>query len=90
MSIFQRLVLLIKVLVMLSLGMSAAWANTAVQGHGSGFVAAKVVQVSGLQLAKSESEGGDEGQGGSKDDDDGTTGGPEKNDDPDDDGDSDT
>jgi hypothetical protein len=89
MSIFQRLVLLIKVLVMLSLGMSAAWANTAVQGHDSGFVAAKTVQGS-MQLAKSESEGGDEGQGGSKDDDDGTTGGPDNNDDPDDGGDSDT
>jgi hypothetical protein len=70
MSIFQRVVLLLKVLVMLSLGMSSAWATTAVQSHSTGFVAAKTVQAGGLQLAKSESEPGDEDQGGSKDDDD--------------------
>jgi len=70
MSIFQRVVLLLKVLVMMSLGMSAAWANTAVQSHGTGFVAAKTVQAGGLQLAKSESEPDDQNQGGSKDDDD--------------------
>ncbi|WP_248748938.1 hypothetical protein [Pseudomonas sp. MWU15-20650] len=70
MTIFQRLVLLLKVLVMLSLGISSAWANTAVQGQAPGFMAAKSVQASGLQLAKSESEAGDEDQGGSKGDDD--------------------
>ena len=69
MTIFQRLVLMLKVLVMLSLGASSAWANTAVQGQAPGFVATKSVQT-GLQLAKSESEPGDEDQGGSKDDDD--------------------
>jgi hypothetical protein len=70
MSIFQRLVMLLKVLVMLSLGISSAWANTAVQSQVRGFVAAKTAQAGGLQLAKSESEPGDEDQGGSKDDDD--------------------
>ncbi|MCP1467263.1 MULTISPECIES: hypothetical protein [Pseudomonas] len=70
MSIFQRLVMLLKVLVMLSLGISSAWANTAVQSQVPGFVAAKTAQAGGLQLAKSESEPGDEDQGGSKDDDD--------------------
>ncbi|AVE07128.1 hypothetical protein ACQRBV_04885 [Pseudomonas sp. R11F] len=70
MTIFQRLVLMLKVLVMLSLGISSAWANTAVQSQVPGFVAANTVQTGGLQLAKSESEPGDEDQGGSKDDDD--------------------
>ena len=70
MSIFQRVVLLLKVLVMLSLGSSSAWASTAVQSHAPGYVAAKTLQTGGLQLAKSESEAGDEDQGGSKDDDD--------------------
>ncbi|PRA28930.1 hypothetical protein [Pseudomonas poae] len=69
MTIFQRLVLMLKVLVMLSLGASSAWANTAVQSQAPGFVATKSAQT-GLQLAKSESEPGDEDQGGSKDDDD--------------------
>ena len=70
MSIFQRVVLLIKVLVLMSLGMSAAWAHNPVQSSQAGFVAAKTVQAGGLQLAKSEAEPGDEDQGGSKDDDD--------------------
>ena len=65
MTIFQRFVLLLKVLVLLSLGTTTAWANTAVQNQAPGFVAAKNVQ-----LAKSESEAGDKGQGGSEDDDD--------------------
>ncbi|ROM57549.1 hypothetical protein BK648_01890 [Pseudomonas poae] len=70
MTIFQRLVLMLKVLVMLSLGISSAWANTAVQSQAPGYVTAKTAQAAGLQLAKSESEPGDEDQGGSKDDDD--------------------
>ncbi|SDX52533.1 hypothetical protein [Pseudomonas salomonii] len=70
MTIFQRLVLLLKVLVMLSLGASSAWASTAVQSQAPGYVAAKTAQVGGLQLANSEAEPGDEDQGGSKDDDD--------------------
>ncbi|SMQ26724.1 hypothetical protein SAMN04488483_3159 [Pseudomonas helmanticensis] len=84
MNIFQRIVLLLKVLVMLSLGTSAAWASTAgpAQGfnapHGHGGV---------IVLAKSESEPGDQVQGGSKDDDDSTTDEPDTDDD---DGDSQT
>ena len=70
MSIFQRLMLLLKVLVMLSLGASSAWASTAVHSQAPGYVAAKTAPVGGLQLAKSEAEPGDEDQGGSKDDDD--------------------
>jgi hypothetical protein len=58
-------VLLLKVLVLLTLGTTTAWANTAVQSQAPGFVAAKH-----LQLAQSESEAGDKGQGGSEDDDD--------------------
>lgn len=65
MTIFQRLVLLLKVLVLLTLGTTTAWANTAVQSQAPGFVAAK-----SLLLAKSESEAGDKDQGGSADDDD--------------------
>lgn len=65
MTTFQRLVMLLKVLVLLTLGTTTAWANTAVQSQAPGFVAAKH-----LQLAQSESEAGDKGQGGSEDDDD--------------------
>jgi len=68
MSIFQRVVLLIKVMVLLSLGMSSAWAHNPVQ---SGVVSSGHNQ--DLQLAKSEAEPGDKGQGGSEDDDDSTT-----------------
>ena len=64
MTIFQRLVLLLKVLVLLTLGTTTAWANSAAQSQAPGFVAAK-----NLQLAKSGSEAGDKGQGGSEDDD---------------------
>ncbi len=76
MKIFQRMVLLIKVLVMLSLGTTAAWAS------------ANPPQAHGQMLAKSDSEPGDEGQGGSKGDDDSTTDEPDTDDG--DEGDSDT
>ncbi|QXI29418.1 hypothetical protein [Pseudomonas vanderleydeniana] len=72
MNIFQRMVLLIKVMVMLSLGMSAAWATTT-PVQGDGFWGMHSVQDSGQMLAKSDAEPGDEGQGGSKGDDDSTT-----------------
>ncbi|AZF35597.1 hypothetical protein C4J87_0795 [Pseudomonas sp. R1-43-08] len=85
MSIFQRGVLLIKVLVLLSLGMSTAWAHNPVQGA----TVAQGVQSMDLQLAKSEAEPGDQGQGGSEDDDDATTHEPDS-DDSDDEGDSQT
>ncbi|WP_347904066.1 hypothetical protein [Pseudomonas purpurea] len=79
MSIFQRIVLLLKVLVMLSLGTSAAWASSS-PVQAPGFVASGHVQGSGLMIAKSESEPGDEGQGGSKGDDDSTTDEPDTDD----------
>ncbi|WP_155295926.1 hypothetical protein [Pseudomonas gelidaquae] len=55
MSIFQRVVLLLKVLVLLSLGMSTAWAHNPAQGSQAGFSAVQTTQGKGLQLAKSES-----------------------------------
>lgn len=72
-SLFQRVVLLIKVLVLLSLGMSAAWANNTLHNPGTGVFATADTHGTVLQLAKSESEPGDEDQGGSKDDDDSST-----------------
>jgi hypothetical protein len=70
MSIFQRVVLLLKVLVMLSVSMSAAWAQCTDQGeHASSGQAMHT----GQMIAKSESEPGDQDQGGSKGDDDSTT-----------------
>lgn len=84
MSIFQRVVLLIKVMVLLSLGMSSAWAHNPVQG---GVVSS--VHSQDLQLAKSEAEPGDKDQGGSEGDDDSTTDEPDS-DDPDAEGDSQT
>ncbi|KPA88275.1 MULTISPECIES: hypothetical protein [Pseudomonas] len=87
MKIFQRMVLLLKVLVVLSLGTTAAWASAnSPQTHG--FWGVNSAQDSGLLLAKSDSEPGDEGQGGSKGDDDSTTEEPDT--DEGDEGDSDT
>ena len=86
MSIFQRVVVLIKVLVLLSLGMSTAWAHNPAQG---GVALSAVHSAQDLQLAKSEAEPGDQDQGGSKDDEDSTTDDPDS-DDPDDEGDSQT
>ncbi len=76
MSIVQRVVLLMKVLVLLSLGMSTAWAHNPV--HGSAMVTSS--QSSDLQLVKSEAEPGDKVQGGSEDDDDSTTDEPDSDD----------
>lgn len=85
MSIFQRIVLLLKVLVMLSVGMSAAWAEC--PEHGEQASSGQVTHTA-LMLAKSESESGDKGQGGSEGDDDSTTEEPDTDDE--DDGDSQT
>ncbi|MGE7958643.1 hypothetical protein ACQKQA_18995 [Pseudomonas sp. NPDC089530] len=72
MSVFQRVVLSLKVLVLLSLGMSAAWAgDQAVRVPG--FWVPGHVQNGVQMIAKSESEPGDQGQGGSAGDDDSTT-----------------
>jgi hypothetical protein len=84
MSIFQRIVLLLKVLVMLSVGMSAAWAEC--EDHDRQAFSGQAAH-GGQMIAKSESEPGDQGQGGSADDDDSTTDEPDSDDD---DGDSQT
>jgi hypothetical protein len=76
-----RVLMLLKVMVMLSLGTATAWAEC--EDHDSQAFNGQVGH-SGLMLAKSESEPGDQGQGGSADDDDSTT------DEPDDEGDSQT
>ncbi|SEE03851.1 hypothetical protein [Pseudomonas migulae] len=78
MSIFQRMVLLLKVLVMLSVGMSAAWADC--PEHGEQASSGQVTHT-GLMVAKSESEPGDQGQGGSEGDDDSTTDDPDADED---------
>jgi hypothetical protein len=73
-----RVLLMLKVLVMLTLGSSAVWAEceehetqaSSGQGaHGE------------LMIAKSESEPGDQGQGGTANDDDSTTDEPDSDDD---------
>lgn len=81
MSIFQRVVLLIKVLVLMSLGMSAAWAHNPVQSGQAGFSAS---HDNGLLLAKSEAQGED------KEDDDSTSKEPDTDDPDGDEGDSQT
>lgn len=78
MSIFQRIVLLFKVLVMLSVGMSAAWAEC--QDHGEQASSGPVTHTA-LMIAKSESEPGDQDQGGSAGDDDSTTDDPDTDED---------
>ncbi|MDR6915327.1 hypothetical protein J2X66_002192 [Pseudomonas sp. 3296] len=70
MNIFQRIVLLLKVLVMLSVGMSAAWAEC--PEHGEQVSSGQVIHA-GMMIAKSDSEAGDKDQGGSEGDDDSTT-----------------
>ena len=68
MSILQRIVLLFKVLVMMSVGVSAgAWAEC--PDHDEQAASGQVSHAD-LMIAKSESEPGDQGQGGSADDDD--------------------
>jgi hypothetical protein len=80
MSIFQRVVLLLKVLVMLTLSISAAWAEC--ESHDTQ-AASGIAAHGDLMIAKSESEPGDQGQGGADNEDDSTTDEPDS-DDPDD------
>lgn len=80
-----RVVLLLKVLVMLSLGSAAALAEC--ENHDTKAMSGQGGQ-GDLMYAKSESEGGDKGQGGSSGDDDSTTDEPDSDDS--DDGDSQT
>ncbi|KAB0490088.1 hypothetical protein [Pseudomonas vancouverensis] len=77
MSIFQRVVLLLKVLVMLSIGISSAWASQSPHLQGFNSIPG---HDAGLVLAKSDAEGGDKGQGGSEGDDDSTTDEPDSDD----------
>ncbi|AZO86021.1 hypothetical protein BOO88_25405 [Stutzerimonas stutzeri] len=65
-----RVFLLLKVLVMLSLGTSTAWAECIDHGEQA---SSGQAGYAGLMLAKSESEPGDLGQGGADNDDDSTT-----------------
>jgi len=78
MSIFQRVVLLLKVLVMMCVSMSAAWAEC--PDHDEQASSGQVTH-SSLMIAKSDSEPGDQDQGGSKGDDDSTTEEPDTDDD---------
>ena len=59
MKLFQRIVLLLKVLVLLSVSASAAWAS-----HPAGYSATGVPGPTVHAIYKSDSEPGDQGQGG--------------------------
>ncbi|MFG6206444.1 hypothetical protein [Pseudomonas retamae] len=72
-----RVLMLLKVMVMLSLGTATAWAEC--EDHDSQAFNGQVGH-SGLMIAKSESEPGDQGQGGTDDDDDSTTDEPDTDD----------
>jgi hypothetical protein len=72
-----RVLLMLKVLVTLTLGSSAVWAEC--ENHDTQASSGQVGQGE-LMLAKSESEPGDQGQGGSADDDDSTTDEPDDED----------
>ncbi|HEF4758795.1 TPA: hypothetical protein SAN82_001199 [Pseudomonas putida] len=72
-----RVLLLLKVLVMLSLGSSAVWAEC--EDHETQASSGPVGH-SELMIAASDSEAGDKGQGGSAGDDDSTTDEPDSDD----------
>lgn len=78
MSIVQRIVLLIKVMVLMSLGMSAAWAQTPVHSQ-AGVSSVQSQQGKGLLVAEENDD---------KEDDDSTSKEPDSDDSDDDDGDS--
>lgn len=73
-----RVVMLLKVLVMLCVGMSAAWAEC--QDHGEQASSGQVTHTA-LMIAKSESEPGDQDQGGTSGDNDSTTDEPDPDED---------
>jgi hypothetical protein len=73
-----RVLLMLKVLVMVTLGSSAVWAEC--EDHDTQASSGQVGHGE-LMLAKSESEPGDQGQGGSADDDDSTTDEPDTDED---------
>lgn len=72
-----RVLLLLKVIVMLSLGASTAWAECIDHGEQA---SSGQAGYAGLMLAKSESEPGDQGQGGADNGDDSTTDEPDSDD----------
>ena len=74
MKLFQRIVLLLKVLVLLTVSASAAWASNPLSSSGAGFSATGVPGPTIHAIYKSDSEPGDQGQGGSSGDDDQTDG----------------
>ena len=74
MKLFQRIVLLLKVLVLLTVSASVAWASNPLTSPGAGFSATGVPGLTIHAIYKSDSEPGDQGQGGSSGDDDQTDG----------------
>ena len=74
MSFFQRIVLLLKVLVLLTVSASAAWGSNPLSSSGAGVSATGVPGPTIHAIYKSDSEPGDQGQGGSSGDDDQTDG----------------
>lgn len=74
MKLFQRIVLLLKVLVLLTVTASAAWASNPLSSTGAGFSVTGVPGPTLHAIYKSDSEPGDQGQGGSSGDDDQTDG----------------
>ena len=74
MRLFQRIVLLLKVLVLLTVSASAAWASNPLTLPGAGVSATGVAGPVVHAIYKSDSEPGDQGQGGSSGDDDQTDG----------------
>ena len=74
MRLFQRMVLLLKVLVLLTVSASAAWASNPLTLPGVGASATGVAGPTVHAIYKSDSEPGDQGQGGSSGGDDQTDG----------------
>ena len=70
MRIYQRFVMLLKVMMLLTVSASTAWASNPLQGQAAGFSATGVPGPTVNAIYKSESEPGDQGQGGSAGDDD--------------------
>lgn len=70
MKLFQRIALLLKVLVLLAVSASAAWASNPLSSAGAGFSVTGVPGPTIHAIYRSDSEPGDQGQGGSSGDDD--------------------
>ena len=70
MNLFQRIVLSIKVVVLLTLSASSAWASNPLTLPGVGASTTGVAGPTVHAIYKSDSEPGDQGQGGSSGDDD--------------------